>query len=95
MSSHALQTLFPEVKRSERRRAPRPRRRGTARNSQNRVDAFLARLARMSTEERVEASRRGEFTRWERSVWSSHHPDEVPLVNGEFEWITLASTDLD
>lgn len=60
------------------------------------VDAsFLARLERMSTRQRIEASRRGRFTRHERAVWASRYPDEVPRVNGEFEWIALNSADLD
>ena len=55
----------------------------------DRRDAFLARLARMSNEERVRAARYGGFTRWERSVWAARFPMEVPLVNGEIEWIAL------
>ncbi len=61
----------------------------------DRPDAFLTRLARMSKEERVRAARYGGFTRWERSVWAARFPTEVPLVNGEIEWIVLASADLD
>ena len=25
----------------------------------------------------------------ERNLWAANHPDEPPLVNGEFEWIAL------
>ncbi len=56
--------------------------------------AFLARLARMSEQERVRAAR-FEFDRWERTVWAGRYPDEVPFVNGEIEWIALGSADLD
>jgi hypothetical protein len=56
--------------------------------------AFLARLARMSSLERLRAAR-FEFDRWERTVWAGRYPEEVPLVNGELEWIALSVADLD
>lgn len=56
--------------------------------------AFLARLDRMSPEERLRASRH-EFDRWQRSVWAGRYPEEVPVVNGEVEWIALGLADLD
>jgi hypothetical protein len=61
---------------------------GTRRN------AFLARLSRMSAEERLRAARYA-FTPWERDIWAGRFPDEVPLVNGEYEWIALTLADLD
>lgn len=59
-----------------------------------RREAFLTRLARMSEQERVRAARH-EFDRWERTVWAGRYPDEVPIVNGEFEWLALGLADLD
>ena len=56
--------------------------------------AFLARLDRMSPEERLRASRH-EFDCWQRSVWAGHYPEEVPTVNGEVAWIALGLADLD
>lgn len=61
----------------------------------HRLELFLARLARMSEEERERAARYRGFTSWERSVWAGRYPDEVPIVNGEFEWIALTLADLD
>ena len=58
-------------------------------------DAFLARLVRMSTEERRRAARYGGFTSWQRSLWAARFPEEVPVVNGELEWIALTLADLD
>ncbi len=46
-------------------------------------------LDRMSAEERIRGSR-DSFSRWERSIWAARYPEEVPLVNGEFEWIALS-----
>lgn len=59
-----------------------------------RLDAFLARLARMTPETRIRASRH-KFKAWERQVWAGHYPDEVPLVNGEVEWLALRCVDLE
>ncbi len=59
-----------------------------------RLSTFLARLRRMSSGERIWASRY-EFSLWELNVWTAHYPDEVPRMNGEFEWIagTLADNE--
>jgi hypothetical protein len=59
-------------------------------SDRQRLEAFLARLARMTPEQRIRASRYS-FNSWERHVWAGHYPDEVPLVNGEVEWIALRS----
>lgn len=52
-----------------------------------RRQAFLARLVRMSPEERRRAALHGGFDAWQRSVWAARFPEEVPMVNDEFEWI--------
>jgi hypothetical protein len=57
--------------------------------------AFLARLAQMSPKQRLDSARRGDFDRAERAIWASAYADEVPLVNGELEWIALGLADLD
>lgn len=61
----------------------------------DRHEAFLDRLASMSPAARLLAARRGAFTRSERALWARTYPDEVPLVNGEVEWIALGLADLD
>jgi hypothetical protein len=58
-------------------------------------EAFLARLAQMSAEERLRAARFGGFSSWQRALWTAWFPDEVPLVNGEYEWIAMSLADLD
>ncbi len=57
--------------------------------------AFLARLAEMTPKQRLGAVRRGVFNRAQRALWVATYPDEVPLVNGELEWIALGLADLD
>lgn len=56
------------------------------RKVEQRLNAFLAELRQMTPEERIRASRYS-FDGWERSVYAARYPDEVPLVNGELEWI--------
>lgn len=44
-------------------------------------------LWRMTPAERVAAMRRGEPTYEQLSAWGRRHPEQVPVVHGEFEWI--------
>ena len=64
------------------------------RETERLIDGFLSVLSRMTPPERISASRHGGFNRWERWVWAARYPEEVPSVNGELEWIALASADL-
>lgn len=41
----------------------------------------------MSVDERVGAMRRGELTLEQCAAWAAHCPEQVPLLNGEFEYI--------
>lgn len=68
--------------------APRPHSIG----GQGTRSSFLARLRRMSRSERVLASRY-QFSLRERNIWTAHYPDEVPRINGEFEWIAATLAD--
>lgn len=61
----------------------------------SRAEGFLQRLESMSPNERLAAYRSGHFSRSERSLWARTFPDEVPVVNGEVEWIALGLADLD
>jgi hypothetical protein len=47
----------------------------------------IERLELMSGEERLRAYRSGAMTRAERAAWAANFPEEVPLINGEYEWI--------
>lgn len=94
MSSAALETLFTDDATVERPPAPSAGGKVPV-GSIEAEDSFLARLDLMSSRQRIEAYRSGAFTREERAVWACRYPDEVPVVNGEVEWIALGSADLD
>jgi hypothetical protein len=44
-------------------------------------------LRRLGRTGRLAAYRRGEFDLGTCCLWASRYPDEVPLLNGEFEFI--------
>ena len=54
----------------------------------------LRSLWQMTPEQRVAAMRRGDLTYEQLAAWSARHPEQVPTVHGEFEWIVakLAET---
>jgi hypothetical protein len=56
---------------------------------------FLDALETMTPEQRLRAYRSGSFSRSERTSWAARYRDEVPLLNGELEWIALGLADLD
>ncbi|HEY2768311.1 MAG TPA: hypothetical protein VGI76_08640 [Solirubrobacteraceae bacterium] len=50
-------------------------------------DARLRALWEMTPCQRIAAMRRGELTLEQCSAWAAGYPDQVPLLNGEFEYI--------
>lgn len=63
-----------------------------ATDARGKLAAFLTRLRGMSKSERILASRY-QFSLWERNVWTAHYAEEVPRINGEFEWIAATLAD--
>ena len=56
-----------------------------------RLDARGARqraLWQMTPTQRVAAMRRGELTLEQCAAWAARHPEQVPLLDGEFEYLT-------
>jgi hypothetical protein len=49
----------------------------------------LRSLWQMTVEQRIAAMRRGELTREQLAAWSARHPDQIPMLHGEFEWIAI------
>jgi hypothetical protein len=43
----------------------------------------------MTPAQRVAAMRRGELTLEQCSAWAARHPTQVPLLNGEFEYLAV------
>jgi hypothetical protein len=70
---------------------PRPRPRPREKRSPRRVE----RLARLGPEGRLAAYRSGTLSRAECWEWARRFPDEVPIVNGELDWVARGLADLD
>ena len=51
--------------------------------------ARIEALWRMTPTERVAAMRRGDLTMEQCCAWASRYPAQVPLVNGEWEFIAV------
>jgi hypothetical protein len=51
--------------------------------------ARLEALWRMTPTERVAAMRRGDLTMEQCCAWAGRYPRQVPLLNGEFEFIAV------
>jgi hypothetical protein len=56
--------------------------------------AHLRSLWQMSVEERVAAMRRGELTLKQLAAWSARHPQQIPMLHGEFEWIAISTPEV-
>jgi hypothetical protein len=50
-------------------------------------DVRLEALWRMTPNERIAAMRRGSLSMEQCCAWASRYPREVPLINGEWEFI--------
>ncbi|MFI4984900.1 MAG: hypothetical protein ACHQAV_02800 [Solirubrobacterales bacterium] len=50
-------------------------------------DARLRSLWQMTPAQRIAAMRRGELTLEQCAAWAARFPDQVPLLNGEFEYL--------
>jgi hypothetical protein len=55
-----------------------------------RVDA----LWEMSPAERVSAMRGGELTFEQAAAWAARYPEQVPLINGEFEYLARSTPEV-
>lgn len=52
-----------------------------------RQQEHMAPVWAMTVEQRIAAMRRGELTMTQLTRWASRYPDQVPTINGEFEFI--------
>lgn len=93
--AQALDALIRETQSGEQRLTYEGLRGRDSREAARFLDSFASVLGHMTPAERISASRHGGFTRRERSVWAARYLEEVPLVNGELEWIACNMADLD
>lgn len=59
------------------------------------ASATAARLEDLGSAGRRRIYEAGEMSRAERFAWAARYPEEVPMVNGEVEWIARRLADLD
>jgi hypothetical protein len=52
-------------------------------------DARRRALWQMTPGQRLAAMRRGELTLEQCSAWAARYPEQVPIVNGEFEYLVM------
>jgi hypothetical protein len=60
-----------------------------------RCEDIARRLAASTLRERLAMYRGGEFTYRELSTATALRPDLIPILDGEWEWITVTMADLD
>lgn len=61
------------------------------------IDARAARLRalwEMSPAERISAMRRGTLTLEQCAAWAARYPEQVPLINGEFEYLARSTPEV-
>jgi hypothetical protein len=56
--------------------------------------ARLQALWRMTPTQRVAAMRRGELTLEQCAAWAARHPEQVPQINGEYEYIAAFTPEI-
>lgn len=54
----------------------------------------LSPMWQMTPSQRVDAMRRGRLSYEQLAAWSSRHPEQVPLVNGEYEWLVALTPEV-
>lgn len=56
--------------------------------------ARLRALWRMTPTQRVTAMRRGDLSLQQCAAWAARHPEQIPLINGEFEYLAAFTPDV-
>jgi hypothetical protein len=77
------------------RSAEHPALRSTSRPPRELAAEVARVLAAMSYVERIRAYRSGALSANELSVAAAWFPEEMPLLNGEYEWIAISLVDLE
>ncbi len=57
-------------------------------------NARLRALWQMTPGQRVAAMRRGELRLEQCSAWAARHPEQVPLLGGEFEYLAALTPEV-
>jgi hypothetical protein len=57
-------------------------------------DARLRVMWQMTVAQRIAAMRSGKLSLEQCAAWAARHPEQVPTVNGEFEYIARCTTEI-
>ncbi len=57
-------------------------------------DGWLRVLWQMTPNQRVAAMRRGELALEQCAAWAARYPEQVPLLNGEFEYLAVLTPEV-
>jgi hypothetical protein len=57
-------------------------------------EARLRSLWQMTPVQRVAAMRRGELNLLQCSAWAARYPEQIPLLNGEFEYLAAFTPEI-
>jgi hypothetical protein len=49
--------------------------------------ARLANLWKMTVSQRINAMRKGQLSLEQCAAWAARYPEQMPLINGEFEYL--------
>jgi hypothetical protein len=54
----------------------------------------LTTLWKMTVSERINAMRKGELSLEQCAAWAARYPEQVPLLNGEFEYLAAFTPEI-
>lgn len=95
LPAEPFSALVRPAPKPRRHRPKRRRRRRPAREPRRRAPRTPRQIDALGPARRLELYRGGELTRQECVIWAGRYPEEIPLINGEIEWIALSLADLD
>lgn len=67
---------------------------GYARAGLDRQQEHMAEVWAMTVKQRIAAMRRGELTLTQLTRWAARYPEQVPTINGEFEFIAALTPEI-
>ncbi len=57
-------------------------------------EARLQKLWKMTMSQRINAMRKGELSLEQCAAWAARYPEQIPLLNGEFEYLAASTPEV-